>query len=263
MPFSDPIVAGDTLVIPAIQSDGYVTGASGWRIQRDGTAEFNNVTVRGVLEVTNAFGSVSVGKFLVGGAPAFRSSETSTGYNVDIYAGTLLLGKLGGGPADALLQYNEQTGSPAFDIVTLSLNPTNGPTVLLNLQEKQTDTTKSEITVNQPIKVMTESWNALAGLNSWVSNGVSPPQYRMMPDGTVMLRGMFINGTTAAGTNFATLPAGYRPQYESRFITAEASSGTVFRHVNIQTDGRMLVFNATTASLCIDGIRFALPVLEA
>lgn len=59
MPFTDPIVADTTLVRDAIQSPDYISGSTGWTINRDGTAEFNNVTVRGtitgsVIEVTGS-----------------------------------------------------------------------------------------------------------------------------------------------------------------------------------------------------------------
>src|SRR5262245_5325450 len=51
MPFGNPIVAGTTLVRNAIQSDNFRTGVSGWRIKRDGTAEFQDATIRGQLIV--------------------------------------------------------------------------------------------------------------------------------------------------------------------------------------------------------------------
>jgi hypothetical protein len=45
--FNNPVVAGTTLVIPAIRSANYRAGVSGWTINRDGSSEFQNVTVRG------------------------------------------------------------------------------------------------------------------------------------------------------------------------------------------------------------------------
>lgn len=47
MPFTSPVVAGVQLVRNAIQSQNFVTGVAGWRIARDGSAEFNNGTFRG------------------------------------------------------------------------------------------------------------------------------------------------------------------------------------------------------------------------
>lgn len=54
MEFSNSLVGGsDELVREGIQSRGYVPGVSGWRIARDGSAEFSDVSLRGGLLVTN------------------------------------------------------------------------------------------------------------------------------------------------------------------------------------------------------------------
>lgn len=53
MEFSNSIVgASDELVREAIQSRGFVAGSTGWRIEANGNAEFNNVVIRGGLVVT-------------------------------------------------------------------------------------------------------------------------------------------------------------------------------------------------------------------
>lgn len=59
MSFNNPVVGGENgeLVRRSIQSPDYVTGVSGWTINRDGSAEFNNVTIR--LDL--ATGSIVVG----------------------------------------------------------------------------------------------------------------------------------------------------------------------------------------------------------
>jgi hypothetical protein len=51
MPFTNPIVGGGNLVIPFIQSPNFVPGVSGWRISRNGDAEFASQTLRGPLIV--------------------------------------------------------------------------------------------------------------------------------------------------------------------------------------------------------------------
>lgn len=51
MTFANPIVGGNTLIREAIQSPNYVVGTSGWTINRDGSAEFNDVTVRGGFQI--------------------------------------------------------------------------------------------------------------------------------------------------------------------------------------------------------------------
>lgn len=59
MSFSNPVVGGENgeLIRQSIQSPNYVAGVSGWTINRDGSAEFNNVTIR--LNLTS--GSITVG----------------------------------------------------------------------------------------------------------------------------------------------------------------------------------------------------------
>lgn len=59
MTFNNPIVGGTTLIRPAIHSPDYVAGSQGWTINKDGTAEFNDVTVRGTLESNNYVAGVS------------------------------------------------------------------------------------------------------------------------------------------------------------------------------------------------------------
>lgn len=51
MPYSNPILGGNELVRDAIRSGQFVSGVSGWTINRDGSAEFNDATVRGVVIV--------------------------------------------------------------------------------------------------------------------------------------------------------------------------------------------------------------------
>jgi len=47
MPFTDPVVGGTELIRDAIHSSNYVPGTSGWSINRDGSAQFNDVTITG------------------------------------------------------------------------------------------------------------------------------------------------------------------------------------------------------------------------
>jgi hypothetical protein len=53
----NPILGGQTLIRNAIQSADYVAGVSGWAIFRNGSAEFNDVTVRGTLIVHSPSGA--------------------------------------------------------------------------------------------------------------------------------------------------------------------------------------------------------------
>lgn len=52
--FSNPIAGGGgDLIRPSLRSPGFVAGATGWSINKDGTAEFNGITVRGTVILGN------------------------------------------------------------------------------------------------------------------------------------------------------------------------------------------------------------------
>jgi hypothetical protein len=57
MGFTNPIVAGLTLIRQAIQSSNFLTGVAGWAINRDGTAEFNDAVIRGEIIVGDESGA--------------------------------------------------------------------------------------------------------------------------------------------------------------------------------------------------------------
>lgn len=55
MAFGNDIAGGQgALLRPAIKSPNYVAGSLGWSINRDGSAEFNNITARGTIIVLDA-----------------------------------------------------------------------------------------------------------------------------------------------------------------------------------------------------------------
>lgn len=53
MPFTNPVMGGKNLVRTVMQSPNYEPGVSGWAIFQDGSAEFNNLAVRGVFNGIN------------------------------------------------------------------------------------------------------------------------------------------------------------------------------------------------------------------
>lgn len=65
--FSNPILGGaGALIRSQMQSPNYSPGSAGWIIKRDGSAEFNNVTVRGQVVIT----SVGQSLLVYNGTPA-------------------------------------------------------------------------------------------------------------------------------------------------------------------------------------------------
>lgn len=77
MPFANRIIGGGgALVYPAIKSRNFVAHVSGWSINKDGTAEFNNLTIRGVFAGTNFIINTN-GLFAYSSAPAFGNLAAS------------------------------------------------------------------------------------------------------------------------------------------------------------------------------------------
>jgi len=72
--FANNILGGAAnLIRKAIRSPNYITGVSGWTINKDGSAEFNGLAIRGTFNGTN---------FLINSAGAFFYSPTEAAGNL-------------------------------------------------------------------------------------------------------------------------------------------------------------------------------------
>lgn len=59
--WGNPVIGGaDTLLRRAIRSPDYLAGVSGWSVNRDGTAEFNDASFRGSVVIDNATEAILV-----------------------------------------------------------------------------------------------------------------------------------------------------------------------------------------------------------
>jgi hypothetical protein len=79
----DPVVGSTILRRPAVQSPNFTTGVSGWTINADGSAEFNNLTIRGTFDGTD-FEVSANGAFFYSAAPA----AGNLAYSITTAAGT-------------------------------------------------------------------------------------------------------------------------------------------------------------------------------
>jgi hypothetical protein len=98
MAFRNEITAGTTLIREAIQSQDYDPGDAGWTINADGSAEFNNVTIRGgtvvggvalyydgtpalgnlIMSIAASAGADDFGNAYVAGVGVYGTSNTVT-----------------------------------------------------------------------------------------------------------------------------------------------------------------------------------------
>jgi hypothetical protein len=91
--FSNPIVGGTALRIPAIQSPNYSPGVAGWIVKINGDAEFNNLTIRGTFNGTDFIIDAN-GAFFYSGTPAAGNliASITTNSGTDSFGNTYLGG---------------------------------------------------------------------------------------------------------------------------------------------------------------------------
>jgi hypothetical protein len=162
--FQQPVTAGTVLVRSGIQSPNYAAGNSGWTVNQDGSAEFNNMTVRGTFVGTD-FIQNAAGLFVYNGTPAagnlvasiaanggvdgfgnsyppgiFSANGNTNGSSfLSLFLGTLFLGEYAAGtpdsvnaaqigeqPSNGLLSIQSGQVSPRTDATAVTLLPSAG-----------------------------------------------------------------------------------------------------------------------------------------
>lgn len=117
------------------------------------------------------------------------------------------------------------------------------------------------ININQ----VAETWHPVAWQNGWSAFTGSnfPPSvaYRLMSDGTCMLRGIGQSGTKTDNTILFTLPSAYWPQFKNQFV-ANTDLARITIRLQVFQDGSVRIFDMAAAPspalISFDGIRFPL-----
>lgn len=226
MPFRDPIVSGEDLAVNAIQSEGYVAGTIGWRIERNGNASFNDLNVRGEFTNTglNQQARMHDGLFLV------ESLVNSRFVTVE-EDGVYFTGVDGAAQDKASILMDDATNGQLGLFNRLNLGVAIKADTGFLYAAEAAGGSGSAFTLND--------WVQLSLSNGWTHLAGNALEYKLMPDGTVIIDGIITGGTTAPGTLLGTLPAGYRPRKVPRLILPSESSTT--------QDWTILVNNSTGA----------------
>lgn len=226
MPFSNPIIGGnDTLIRDKIQSENYVAGVAGWRISRNGDAEFNNLVARG----SGVFGP-SPGRHVEINTPAHLGEiALFSGNGAEV--NPAVIGMISGVPgtlqisSDSLIQLT--TPIAYFGIAPNRL---------------QIDGTI--------IMKEGEAWHGMPLVNSWVDVAGGRANYFKDATGRVQLQGQVVSGVT---TTIATLPAGYRPSQSMEWVMRSVG-GVTLCAVQVANSGVMTV-TANAAAAQASGIK--------
>jgi len=110
-----------------------------------------------------------------------------------------------------------------------------------------------------------ETWHDVALLNGWVNRaGWDHMSYRLMPDGTVRLRGSISGGTSASGTQIGSLPAGYRPPTHdavggiaSDNLPAAYAAANGSPRMQVQTGGNIFIYGTGAGPLFFESYSFS------
>ena len=272
MVFTNSILAGETLVRDSIQSEGYVTGSTGWSINRDGTAEFSDIVSRGSLIAgPNPGQHIEINGDQYPGEIAFFSGSADEqipgrifpndpGGNVG--AVTMRSPNLFDDVQSNVAEISLEGFDDGFTVASIEADAARltasgevrfvGDTVKmgqftpdLDLVVRLNDTSTFVVIENED-----ETWNNIARVNSWVDFAGARANYFIDATGRVQLRGQVASGSAAL---IGTLPVGYRPTQTMEWIM-RGVGGVVMCAVSVSTAGAITV-TANLATAQASGIK--------
>jgi hypothetical protein len=212
MGFKNPPIGGTTLVRKSIKSNPFVTGTTGWSVNKDGSAEFNNLVIRNGQIVsgtalyyngTPAKGSLFCAIAAAAGTDAF-GNVYGQGFNVGVWSATTGL----------------QAQHFGIDL--------NGKVYVVNPSAKTVnfiDTlTGALLTYNSSGQSLGNLIVSIAPVAGTDSTGNAYPQGLNVTTGT-------ISGTTFSGTNFLINSSGSffyssTPAHGNLIASITSASGT-------------------------------------
>jgi hypothetical protein len=269
-------IANGSLVLPSLHSPGFVHGITGWSINKDDSAEFNNLTIRGTFIGTNWFINAS-GEFFYTGTPGLGNlsiSHVPGTVNVSDGNGNIAL------PGDTIYQTPIALNTIAFNIqqgiITWFLwNGSNwgfGPSIDWTLANNFVEFLGAPIrsisgTRSNPTLISTDSWTNFSIFGANFGAGGPAPAQVLMPagpnnSGCVKLRGQIV-ATAATGAN-ATMVSiiGGGPPANMSWITPTNAAGYTppARVITVDIAGnvRMQPTMALNNFVLLDGIEIPL-----
>ena len=121
MGFSNPIIGGiSNLIRAAIRSPNFVTGLTGWSINRDGTAEFNNAIIRGLLQAGSIIAG-SISQATIGSSILVGDQLFDCDYIIDDSGGTILIYSLAGQTVVGISATGDGTFNVPAGVTTLKV----------------------------------------------------------------------------------------------------------------------------------------------
>ncbi len=166
--FSSPVVGGGgALIRPSAHSPGYVHGTTGWSINKDGSAEFNNIVIRGGTVVSGTAlyysGTPALGNLVLSISPAAGIDPYGNAYPAGIAAG------MPGGPQMLL---STSAGAASLQMPTSNVDEQNASEIFA--QAFSGSTGNSLLQISGPTATAKTDLVKLE-LNSSTYDGVTDP----------------------------------------------------------------------------------------
>jgi hypothetical protein len=241
----NPVVGGTVLRRAAIQSPNYVTGVSGWAIKQDGSAEFNNVVIRGsTVEDSVALyysGTPAAGELIASVAAAAGTDAFGNAYLAGIVAydpssSPVFAARVGNGQVNFLYATTEAGPwtDPAVGVAIDQANSADFLTLLggsLNLMsfsgspmavlEGIKSVNPATLNTQETIHNLATGIGGVTGSVGYAWTGL------VFPQKYVQLNLTLAAGTTiTSGTTLVTLPANYAAASNGReFFAAYSAHG--------------------------------------
>lgn len=266
MPFRNySLTKNGQLTIGQILSPNYAAGVSGWEVRKDGSAEFNDLTIRGTFN-GNDFLITAAGLYFYAGTPAagnppvlYYSQAPADPYGNAVTQNELVSAGASGSAALAAGAVQvTTTGSSRTGQVVLSAESWRpGAMVLSGAASYWTDATliiPAAAAVDPQNSQLAETWHNMTLANGWTTTQYA--QYKLMPDGTVMIRADGLTpGTLTNGTTIWTAPAGYVPADNINIPVMVVSTVTPAStpKLYLRSSGALEVYNfsgVTSAGFC-------------
>jgi hypothetical protein len=233
----NPIVGGTVLRIPAIQSPNFVTGVSGWFIGQDGSVEFDNAVFRGTVTATQFGAVVAVSAGPYAGTYLIEMAEYTDGSGNHLAViewlnqtnpaavPPYLAGVTGPGAGNIASLHSGQQSNADSDtaiwLLSAIANDGSNSRFLVDAAQLQLFSGAGPVLVPSGAGFAVDSWHAITLDAGWTA-GAQAPQYRLLPDGNVQVRGQASHASFSAGTNIngsSPLAAAYQPA-QTRFYRA-------------------------------------------
>lgn len=216
MTFNQSILAGTSLIRQAIQSPNYAANSAGWTINQDGSAEFNNIVIRG---------GTSVG-------------STSLWYNGTPTAGNLIFSISGTNGTDPFGNHYA-SGMVTYAVSLISdVALQNGNLVLGNADTDFANAGRvfSSLTFGGDVSIHTGTnasvgildqvrANFRAGASSQPSGGALTPYFNLIDGDLTSAVDVQLSGSVIATDLSGNLETWHTPAYRANWVAGTAFSG--------------------------------------